>query len=157
MRAAATNTLDKLTGMNISFRMFETYRSPERQAHLARKRPKVTRAGPWQSMHQYGLAVDFVIDCKGVNPWCTKGEYREWWDRLHEVGRHFGLEPLSFEKPHMQLVGQSWRECKRGNWPAGGDEDWVLNIHEAAARFRKGAPKILPDYEEDVLECRPAL
>ena len=37
---------------------FEGLRSPDRQAHLLSK--GTTKAGPWKSAHQYGLAVDFV-------------------------------------------------------------------------------------------------
>ena len=40
------------------FEIFETFRDPVRQADLLTKR--VTKAGPFQSAHQLGLAVDFV-------------------------------------------------------------------------------------------------
>lgn len=40
------------------FEIFETYRGPLRQADLITKR--VTKAGPWQSAHQFGLAADLV-------------------------------------------------------------------------------------------------
>ena len=106
---------------------------------------------------------DFVIDVKGVNPWSTKGGHRKWWDLLHLAGERHGLKPIRgrngrlLELPHMQLISYSWRDCKVGNWPAGGDEPWVWNLHEAAMRYPKGAPELLPDYPEDELECRPPL
>lgn len=163
VRRAAMDTLDELARSDISFRLFETYRTPERQKLLKAKRPKVSNAGPWQSMHQYGLAVDFVINVRGVNPWSTKGEHRKWWDLLHIAGERYGLKPIRgrngrlLELPHMQLISYSWRDCKVGNYPAGGDDQWVDNLHEAARRYPKGAPKLLPDYPEDVLDCRPPL
>lgn len=40
------------------FEIFETYRDPIRQADLMRK--KVSKAGPFESAHQLGLASDFV-------------------------------------------------------------------------------------------------
>lgn len=162
VRRAAMDTLDELALSDIRFRLFETYRTPERQKLLKAKRPKVSNAGPWQSMHQYGLAVDFVIDVKGVNPW-AKGDRRGWWDLLHLAGERHGLMPLRnrrgklLELPHMQLIGYKWRDCRAGKWPEGGDDPWVYNLHDTAARYPKGAPKLLPDYPEDVLECRPPL
>ncbi|HEX7639363.1 MAG TPA: M15 family metallopeptidase [Burkholderiaceae bacterium] len=38
--------------------LVEGYRSPQRQAALAALGPSVTRAGPFESYHQYGLAAD---------------------------------------------------------------------------------------------------
>jgi peptidoglycan L-alanyl-D-glutamate endopeptidase CwlK len=105
VRSAAQNTIAELASEGIGFKIFESYRTPERQAFLRAKSPKVTNAGPWQSMHQYGLAVDLIIDTDGVNPWSTKGECRQWWDLMHESGRRYGLEPIRGELPHMQLPG----------------------------------------------------
>ena len=69
-RAAFEGLADELTRLYLIgqapywFRAFEGYRSPERQLKLfqtSRKDGKrVTNARPFQSAHQYGLAVDFV-------------------------------------------------------------------------------------------------
>ena len=40
------------------FEVFETFRDPIRQADLLKK--GASKAGPFQSAHQFGLAVDFV-------------------------------------------------------------------------------------------------
>lgn len=40
------------------FEVFETYRDPIRQAQL--RKNGASKAGPFQSAHQFGLAVDFV-------------------------------------------------------------------------------------------------
>ena len=46
---------------------FEGLRSPDRQAHLLTE--GTTKAGPWKSAHQYGLAVDFVkLSASDIHP-----------------------------------------------------------------------------------------
>ena len=104
-------------GLNID--MIEGYRSPDRQAYIyeeGRVRPgqnvtkekpmgsKATNALPWQSWHQYGLAADlaFYTD-KGVPYFPPKDDPR--WDQMQAIAVHHGLEPLSFEKPHVQIRG----------------------------------------------------
>ena len=52
------------------FQVFEAYRTPQRQAFLyaqGRTQPGdiVTKAQPWTSYHQYGLAVDIVLKIDG--------------------------------------------------------------------------------------------
>lgn len=49
--------------------LVEGYRSPERQAALARKGVGVTRAGAGQSCHQHGLAVDSALYRDGKLHW----------------------------------------------------------------------------------------
>ncbi len=49
--------------------LVEGYRSPERQAALARKGGATTRAGAGQSCHQYGLAVDSALYRDGKLQW----------------------------------------------------------------------------------------
>lgn len=59
--------------------LVEGYRSPQRQAALAALGPSVTRAGPYESYHQHGLAADcaFLRDGKVViserDPWAMQG------------------------------------------------------------------------------------
>lgn len=59
--------------------LIEGYRSPERQAELAALGPSVTRAGPYESRHQSGLAADcaFLRDGRVViserDPWALQG------------------------------------------------------------------------------------
>lgn len=72
--------------------LLEGWRSPQRQAALAALGPSVTRAGPNQSLHQFGLAADcaFLRDGKVViserDPWAMQG-YRAY----GEVARSLGL------------------------------------------------------------------
>jgi peptidoglycan L-alanyl-D-glutamate endopeptidase CwlK len=59
--------------------LVEGYRSPERQAALAALGPSVTRAGPYESRHQHGLAADcaFLREGRVViserDPWAMQG------------------------------------------------------------------------------------
>ena len=72
--------------------LLEGYRSPERQEMLADRGANITRAGAYQSKHQYGLAVDmaFMRDGKLViaetDPWAMEG-----YQRLGMLARQSGL------------------------------------------------------------------
>ena len=110
-RQKATELLKTLSDEGIPFRLFEGFRSPARQSYLysqgrTRPGPIVTRARPGESYHQYGLAGDFVLFENGSWTWNTRGvRKRYYWARLQAVGKRLGLEPLSFELPHLQLAG----------------------------------------------------
>jgi hypothetical protein len=111
--------LDRLGTLMIGLRdegipleVFETARSPERQAHLYAigRDPQtpgygrtVTRAMPYQSAHQYGQAVDLAFRVSGR--WTWEEPVRGQWDRMGARAKQAGLVTLSFEKPHVQLAG----------------------------------------------------
>lgn len=96
------------------FEIFETYRSPERQARMLAQ--GVSKAGPWQSAHQFGLAVDFVpyiVDADdaaefwrdtGHSPvigwnWHAANDY----SFLAASAQTFGLAaPISWDPCHIQ-------------------------------------------------------
>lgn len=92
------------------FRLFEGYRSPERQDELFRSGNGVTRARAWQSAHQYGLAVDFV--------WWT-GERWSWdqshpWEEMRSIAfmRVDGLiAPLKWDLAHIEHM--AWNQLRR--------------------------------------------
>jgi peptidoglycan L-alanyl-D-glutamate endopeptidase CwlK len=52
---------NKMLGKGVRLRLTSTLRTPEEQDALFLKRPKVTNAKAWQSIHQYGLAFDIAI------------------------------------------------------------------------------------------------
>lgn len=107
------------------FEIFETIRSPARQADLIKK--GVSKAGPWQSPHQFGLAVDFVPYLTGVEAtdlgnrigekvlpgwsWHSSHDYAF----LHQAAEKFGLDnsiswdPCHVQHPQWQLVRKLWR------------------------------------------------
>uniref|UniRef100_UPI0012F93B25 M15 family metallopeptidase n=1 Tax=Azohydromonas aeria TaxID=2590212 RepID=UPI0012F93B25 len=72
--------------------LVEGYRSPQRQAALAALGPSVTRAGPFESWHQRGLAADcaFLRDGRVViserDPWAMRG-----YEAYGAVARELGL------------------------------------------------------------------
>lgn len=142
------NAIQKaLDGEAIPMRVFEAYRYPQRQRYLYNKGrtgsgSKVTNADAWQSYHQYGLAADFVRYEDGGWNWDTDtAQKRRDWDRFHDIARSEGLEPLSWEKPHVQIVGITLSELMNGQYPNGGDESWSENLANAIAGWpESGAP-----------------
>ena len=72
--------------------LLEGYRSPERQAELQALGPNVTRAGAYQSFHQYGLAADVAFMRAGrlviseKDPWAMRG-----YELYGEVAESLGL------------------------------------------------------------------
>lgn len=85
------------------FQLFEGYRSPERQQHLL-TRTKSTKAGPWESAHQYGLAVDFAMAVVKENA----GIQWYWphnapWSSLKRLAMIEELDiPIAWDKGHVQ-------------------------------------------------------
>jgi len=82
--------------------LVEGYRSPERQAELARKGSGTTRAGAGQSCHQYGMAVDSAPIRDGKlqwdmsDPWTRRGYFL-----YGQLAQQAGLE-----------WGGAWRSIK---------------------------------------------
>lgn len=75
--------------------LLEGYRSPERQAQLAALGPQVTRAGAFESFHQFGLAADcaFLRDGRIViseqDAWAASG-YAVYGEVARSVGLTWG-------------------------------------------------------------------
>ena len=142
MRGKAQAVLDACAAQSLPLRVFEAWRSPERQAHLfsqGRTRPGaiVTHAEPWESYHQYGLACDFVGHVNGQWTWDLPAPV---WKKLHDIGRSAGLEKLGFEAPHLQVAGLSIGRLADGQYPAGGDASWSSHLAEAILRWRGSPP-----------------
>jgi hypothetical protein len=138
-----------LNDEGIPFKIFEAYRYPERQADLyAQGRTTsgniVTYAKPWQSYHQYGLAVDFVLFENGSWSWDDKtAAKKKWWQRMHELGKKYGLEPLNFETPHLQITGTDSNALIHGHYPSGADDLWSEHLAAAIAQWH-GSPSAPP-------------
>jgi peptidoglycan L-alanyl-D-glutamate endopeptidase CwlK len=72
--------------------LIEGYRSPQRQASLAALGPSVTRAGPFESYHQLGLAADCAFLRNGriviseKDPWAMAG-----YSHYGEIAKSVGL------------------------------------------------------------------
>lgn len=146
----------KLAAENLPFRLFEGFRTPQRQRQLyaqGRTAPPwsiVTKARPWQSNHQYGLAADFVLFENNKWSWDDSGPKGKWWSRLHELAREVGLKPLSWEQPHLELVDLVTSDLHAGQYPPGGDETWAENLEAAIYSWSGDSeapplPRELPD------------
>lgn len=166
IRESIKRVQQQLDEEKLPFKVFEAFRTPERQRFLYRQGRDlpgdiVTKAKAWGSYHQYGLAVDFVLYINGAWSWKDTGQYAKMWPRLHAIGRQHGLEPLSWESPHLQYASTSIEQLKAGDYPPGGDEAWAEQLAAAIAGWRgeenappvpKGAilrPGILSDPDDD--------
>jgi len=99
-----TAALDQCHEIGYNVAMFEGYRSPERQQWLyeqgrSRDGKIVTYAKPWESFHQYGLAVDIVGFLN------KKWDWNIDYDKVTAIFKEHGFESLKFEKPHFQITG----------------------------------------------------
>lgn len=98
--------------LQFRFEVFEGFRHFGRQVGLVSE--GVSKAGPWMSAHNYGLATDFV-------PYLTKEQARElarpagwyWpevsdpaWKILKEQATIAGATcPITWDKPHVEFLG----------------------------------------------------
>lgn len=141
VRLAVQQILSDLAREGLPFEVFEAYRTPQRQ-HALFKQGSVTRADAWQSYHQYGLAVDLVWKDNNGWSWNTSGGRLALWKRMNEIGRAHGLEPLSWELPHLQLAGIRLADLRAGRYPPGGDESWAEALAAAIESWPAGAPPL---------------
>lgn len=97
------------------FKVFETYRGADRQLDVFKK--GTSKARPFQSAHQFGLAVDFVawnLDAN-VGPigwnWNAANEYRF----LAARAQTFGLTaPIDWDPGHIQHpLWNEWQKLAR--------------------------------------------
>lgn len=112
----------------IELRLYEAGRSPDRQAALfavgrdtGTPGKHVTRARAWESMHQYGLAVDYVFWQDGAWSWSEPSPGQ--WRAYQAIGASLGLRALSFEAPHLEWP-TPLSSLQAGRYPAGGDASW---------------------------------
>jgi len=114
---------------NCRLRFAYVFRSPEEQSVLFKKRPKVTNANAWQSIHNYGLAFDIVLlydnDGNGTfeeASWSLtkdidKDKTPEWTEVVNyfkSKGWVWGGDWKSFkDAPHFEKTfGYTWRTLK---------------------------------------------
>lgn len=162
VREKVRAVLKDLEAASVPMKVFEAFRTPERQRMLFSKGRKngkivdrkkvVTFADAWRSYHQYGLAVDLVIDNPPMNMWETAGKAADWWKKYHEIAEKRGLEPLSFELPHVQMAGTRSSALLAGEYPDGGDDSWSDNLAAAINRWPETDKPPPPDGAE-----RPAI
>lgn len=144
-----------LANQNIPIRIFEAYREPERQAYLyAQGRTIggaiVTNCKPWQSYHQYGLAVDFVLFLNNTWSWSSSEKNNKHWQAYHEIARAHGLETSSSETPHIQCPDTSSTQLMNGEYPDNGDESWAESLSTAISRWNVGQTPAYPNIGVDI-------
>lgn len=120
---------NNLLGKGIRLRFAYVLRTPEEQDALYNKRPKVTNAKAWQSIHNYGLAFDIVIlydnDGNGTfeeASWSmvkdfdkdTIADFMEVVKYFKSKGWSWGGDWKSFkDNPHFEKnFGLGWRDMK---------------------------------------------
>jgi hypothetical protein len=101
--------------------VYEGQRSCERQNELyAQGRTKkgkiVTNAKAGQSMHQYGLAIDFVCltpNAKAAGFFDAAWSNKKLYDRAHAIAAKNGLRRLSWETPHLEDASfKNWQAAR---------------------------------------------
>ena len=137
-RAKVEGVIAALKSKGVPMEVFEAFRSAKRQAELFAQGPNVTRARPWTSLHQYGLAVDFALKIDGRWSW-DKSPH---WKTLHDIAKPFGLVPLSFEMAHLQPHDVVMSELRVGRFPADGGKAWADNLRAAVIACPVGAPPV---------------
>jgi peptidoglycan L-alanyl-D-glutamate endopeptidase CwlK len=136
LRNTVAELIHQLNLLEFPFRLFEGYRTPQRQAYLysqGRTLPgkKVTQAQPWNSYHQYGMAADIVLFLDGKWTWDQTGSLGDMWAQFHQLAHNAGLELLDFEQPHVQLAGYELSKLHAGSFPGAGDTGWGTNLYNS--------------------------
>lgn len=129
-RNKALRTVARLNAEGIPFGIYEGLRGPWRQNHLytsgrSRAGRFLTPVQAWESLHQYGLAADFVLALEGRWSWDDDEAHSHMWDRLEAVGADEGLVSRPGERPHLQLADVSLDDLKAGRLPPNTDQAWL--------------------------------
>jgi hypothetical protein len=148
LRKRLKSLLADLNKEEIPFRLFEGFRAPSRQAYLysaGRSRPGriTTKAKPWRTLHQYGVAADIVPYVDDRWSWDSSGDRAGWWTRMQELAAIHGLKTLPWGKPHVQLVGAKISDLHDGIYPEGGDSSWAENLRSVIDTW-SGSPEAPP-------------
>jgi peptidoglycan L-alanyl-D-glutamate endopeptidase CwlK len=121
-RARVAAWLDACHAAGLQPYIYEGLRTSKRQTELYaigrtvnRGKAKLTNAKAGQSMHQYGLAIDFVplVPAKAKDLWNA-----DWSDKAyapyHKLALKFGLRRLSWETPHIEdATVADWRAAAK--------------------------------------------
>jgi peptidoglycan LD-endopeptidase CwlK len=104
-RAPLERWLAEVRAAGLPIRVYETFRTPARQAYLyaqGRTRPGAVVTYTLDSCHRYGTACDWAPLIGGQLSWALDA-----YERIYKAvpPEHFGLETLDFERPHIQLAG----------------------------------------------------
>jgi peptidoglycan L-alanyl-D-glutamate endopeptidase CwlK len=113
--------INSMLPKNCRLRFAYVFRTPQEQAALFKKRPKVTNANAWQSIHNYGLAFDIVIlyDNDGNGSfesasWKIDDNWNKVVNYFKSKGWTWGGDWKSFkDAPHFEMTfGHTWKTLK---------------------------------------------
>jgi len=129
-RNRALRTVTRLNAEGIPFGIYEGMRGPWRQNHLfasgrSRTGRLLTPVQAWDSLHQFGLAADFVLALEGRWSWDCDEAHEHMWHRLEAVGLDEGLVSKTGERPHLQLADIDLADLKSGKLPPNTDQAWT--------------------------------
>ncbi len=132
-RNKALRTVARLNAEGFPFGIYEGMRSPWRQTHLyasgrSRTGRILTPVPAWSSLHQYGLAADFVLVLQGRWSWDDDEAHGHMWDRLEAVGADEGLVSKPGERPHLQLADVELADLQAGRLPPNTDPAWTTTF-----------------------------
>ncbi len=145
MRTRAADLASHLAVEKIPLLPFECGRTPMRQRDLylqGRGSPTgkiVTKAKPWESFHQYGMAEDNVFFVNGI--WTWDEPERGMWARYTQLADQCGLRSLSFEKPHVELPLRI-ADLQTGVYLPGGDSTWQAWLEAQIEAWGPGSREI---------------
>jgi hypothetical protein len=129
-RNKALRTVARLNAEGMPFGIYEGMRGPWRQNHLyasGRNRPGriLSPVQAWESLHQFGLAADFVLALEGRWSWDDDERHGPMWDRLEAIGLDEGLVSRPGERPHLQLADVDLADLRSGKLPPNTDPAWI--------------------------------
>lgn len=122
-RALALDFCKEVSSQGLPFQVWESYRATKTQAaYYAKGRtaagPKITNARPGFSPHEWGFALDLVLDIPNINPWDTSVSLMGLWQQMGAAAERFGLQWGGRWKwkdyPHVELA--DWRKHRPENW-----------------------------------------
>lgn len=88
---------------------FQGYRDPLEQINLLKS--KTSKAGPWQSAHNYGMAVD-IVGWNLRDGWNWQPADSQDWKEVGVIAVNAGLfRPIAWDKPHVEHP--LWSSIKR--------------------------------------------
>jgi hypothetical protein len=118
MRDWSEAFLDQLKEHKFPFFVYEGQRTPERQEEL--RKAKRSKAGPWQSPHQYGCAVDIIHSVYGwMDTQFGAQEARKRWKIIGTIGKE-----VARRKGYKITWGGDWRFYDPAHWELSNWKDY---------------------------------
>ena len=135
--------------LGLPFQVWETRRDHRRQAAyfnqgramLAGESRVDTKAEPGESPHEWGFAIDLVLNIPGVNPWAglskakskraDRRKYQPLWAQMADCARELGLTS------GYHSWGWDWPHSQQKLWTQHRPRDWRASVRY---RLEEGIP-----------------